>query len=222
MAEYIDWNRELQKVILFSFKLGDVKNCIKNGADITIKDASGRTVLLNAAAKGKLDIIKYLIDEQNADILLKDYYGNSILHIAAFNGHLEIVKYLVEAKKQKIHSLNNIGNTVLHEAARGCRIDIVEYLVNERKAKINIKNHAGNTPLHELALRVHLCKNIIITDTIVYLDYHENTLPMEISKIKDVRGNIIYMRDKILVLEYKIKNKAEILKKCHKKNNPKN
>ena len=55
---------------------------------------------IEAAAKGHLDVLKYLIDEKNAPISF-----DAVDH-AAKNGHLAVVKYLVD-KGAKIESEKN-------------------------------------------------------------------------------------------------------------------
>jgi ankyrin repeat protein len=82
-------------------------------------------LLANAAAGGKLEILKYLIDK-NIPI------NYLILSYAASNGHLEMVKYLIEEK-----GLNNIQKLedVLTDAASNGKLDIVKYLIEERGVK---------------------------------------------------------------------------------------
>ena len=73
--------------------LNGVKKAVENGADIeTKKDIYGWTALILATKNGRLEIVKYLID-QKADIEAKDNDGWTALILAANNGHLEIVKF---------------------------------------------------------------------------------------------------------------------------------
>lgn len=48
-----------------------------------------------AAEEGRLDVVKYLI-EQGADINISDQYGKALLHIVVEEDRLDIANYLVE------------------------------------------------------------------------------------------------------------------------------
>jgi len=52
-----------------------------------------------AAGEGKLDVVKYLIDEKKADFNVKDNYSRTPLHLAARFGNLDLVKYLMMIKR---------------------------------------------------------------------------------------------------------------------------
>ncbi len=68
--------------------LDTVKYLVQNGADIEFKD---NQALIMAAAKGKLDVVQYLVEDNNADI----YARNSAAIALAFeNNHWDVVKYL--------------------------------------------------------------------------------------------------------------------------------
>ena len=52
--------------------LGIVKYLLKNGADINAKDNNGNTALIKASKFGKLEIIKYLVEDKRLDINIKN------------------------------------------------------------------------------------------------------------------------------------------------------
>ena len=51
-----------------------------------------------AAVRGRMDIVKFLI-EKHCDPMSRDIYGNTALHHAVLNGQLEILKFLIEKLK---------------------------------------------------------------------------------------------------------------------------
>ena len=60
-----------------------------------VKDKYGRTHLFIAAQAGRLDLVKYLVEECDANRETTNILGNTPLHIPAFNGHIDVVKYYI-------------------------------------------------------------------------------------------------------------------------------
>ena len=79
--------------------LADIKKNLDDGTikDINITDDKGNTVLLTNAAKGNLDIIKYLVEHvPPADVNKKNNDGDTPLNLAAITGNLRAVKLLLK------------------------------------------------------------------------------------------------------------------------------
>lgn len=66
------------------------------GADINMSDGYGRTVLMLATVKHRIDIVKLLVNN-NANLNVQDKYGWTALMWAARGGDAELVHYLVDA-----------------------------------------------------------------------------------------------------------------------------
>ena len=78
--------------------LADIKKYLDDGTikDINITDDKGNTVLLTNAAKGNLDIIKYLLEHvPPAEVNKKNNDGNTPLNLAVIAGNLRDVKLLL-------------------------------------------------------------------------------------------------------------------------------
>ncbi|MFP3025899.1 MAG: ankyrin repeat domain-containing protein [Wolbachia sp.] len=105
------------------------------------------TFLYAAVCLGKLETVKYLVDEKKANVDAKSCSGCTALHFAAERGHLDIVKYLVD-KEANVDAQDNDGCTPLHIAAQNSHFDIVEYLINHTKVNVSIKSYCDHTLLH--------------------------------------------------------------------------
>lgn len=63
------------------------------GANVNSRGASG-TPLFLAAGEGRLNAVRYLLDE-GADVNLRGEYGNTALTEATYYGHVSVIKELV-------------------------------------------------------------------------------------------------------------------------------
>src|SRR5262245_46532179 len=63
------------------------------GANVNSRGAGGPPLLL-AAGEGRLNAVRYLLDE-GADVNLRGQYGHTALTEATFYGHLPVIKELV-------------------------------------------------------------------------------------------------------------------------------
>ena len=63
-----------------------------------------------AAAEGRLDVVRYLLDE-GADVNARENYGNTSLAEAAYNGHLAIVNELL-LRGAEINAIGDDGTAL--------------------------------------------------------------------------------------------------------------
>jgi len=96
-----------------------------------IKDSSGLTPLHLACKHGYLNIIHYLISEQNCNPESTTPHGRTPLHFACKGGHLHIARCLIAEYKCNPHCTDNDGYTPLHAASKSGHLDVVEYLITE-------------------------------------------------------------------------------------------
>lgn len=123
---------------------------VDNGFDVNLRDYSGQTALHCAAAFGKHEVVKYLLDRPDVNPTIKDDKGRTALHCAAGNGHLEVVQMLRQGRL-KLNA--NVGDehqrTALHFAAtRGHKKVIDELLTSNAIADVNEGDYNGVTALH--------------------------------------------------------------------------
>ena len=127
--------------------LNAVKSIISSDRNkINSRGVYGNSPLHDAAERGELDIVKYLVS-QGANVNAKNNCGEIPLHSAAESNYIEMAKYLV-SKGAYINTRNKYGTTPLHGAAG--HLDIVKYLVSQG-ADINTRDSDDETPLHDAA-----------------------------------------------------------------------
>ncbi|CAE6486675.1 unnamed protein product [Rhizoctonia solani] len=131
---------------------------------------TGLTALHAAASRGKLAVVRWLIEECGAMPDLEDKEGETPLHKAALNGHLSVVTYLLGSEaKADVHAQDADGWTALHNACSKGYLDIVRYLCESAGAAdqlesadqrtirgVDIKSKGGWTPLMNAASKGHL------------------------------------------------------------------
>ena len=117
--------------------LNRVKELVKQGADINVKDNHKRTALHYAALFGNLELVQWLV-KQGADVKAKSIFGETALHYAACNDNMELVEWLVN-QGLDVKAKDNDGRTVLHDAAGCGNLKLVQWLV-ECGADVNAKN----------------------------------------------------------------------------------
>lgn len=78
---------------LNSVKLDEIKNLLKQGADINVTDGNGNTLLIIASLKGHMQLVKVLVDA-GADINRQNINGVTAFIIASLAEHRDIANYL--------------------------------------------------------------------------------------------------------------------------------
>ncbi|KAL6520167.1 hypothetical protein OROMI_032347 [Orobanche minor] len=136
--------------------------CSDDALSAAYRDSQGATVLHAAAARGQLQVVKYLTSSYSGIINSADNQGNIALHVAAHRGHLPSVEALILASPWSINAANNAGETFLHAAVAGFQtpgfhrldrqIELLKHLLHGRlfdiKEIINVENNEGRTALH--------------------------------------------------------------------------
>ena len=111
------------------------------------------TLLHQAAAKGHLEIVKFLVPLLENKTIPNDNAGLAPIHYAAKNDQVEVVKYFCHQLQVK-NPKTSTGWTLLHYAAMHGQVEVVKYLslnVQDKHPKFLEK-----TPLDYARLRGHL------------------------------------------------------------------
>ena len=126
--------------------------------DILLNEDGDR--LLHIACQwGDVDIVRYLITDENCDVNIQNTHLSTPLHTACYVKSLSIIKLLLErrcstnipnkkgATAQDI-LLNEDGDRLVHIACQWGDADIVRYLITDENCDVNIQNTHLSTPLH--------------------------------------------------------------------------
>ncbi|KAI5748310.1 hypothetical protein M8J77_024149 [Diaphorina citri] len=147
---------------------------VKHGANVNVADLWKFTPLHEAAAKGKADIVRLLLQhgadpskknrdgatpldlvregDQDVSDLLR---GNSALLDAAKKGNLGRVQKLLTADNINCRDAQGRNSTPLHLAAGYNNVDVAELLL-EKGADVNAQDKGGLIPLHNASSYGHL------------------------------------------------------------------
>ncbi|XP_028411488.1 uncharacterized protein LOC114534138 isoform X3 [Dendronephthya gigantea] len=128
VCEYLRDDGIASKSQMQSSSLAIVKFLVKYcGADVRLKDESGKTVLHHAVDGGTTDIVKFFVEQCSADVNGEDTKGRAALYYAVTEGSLEMVEYLVE-KGADVNGKDTGGRTVLHAAVTKGKLEMVKHI----------------------------------------------------------------------------------------------
>lgn len=105
--------------------------------DLLLARGAGRFTLIVAAALGKFEEVKFLLDSER-DV-------SNALYAAARNGHTEVVEYLLD-HGATIDTRGFFGGTGLHWAAINGHRDTVELLIARGASRSIRDEHFDSTP----------------------------------------------------------------------------
>ena len=108
--------------------------------DLEKTDRDGRTVLINAAFCGRMDVVQWLIS-RGANVNASDRNGFTALHAAVQEQNLLMVEYLLSVGAN-IHAQNTHGNNVLLILNNSCPDQLWKILLSHG-ADPRIKNNYG-------------------------------------------------------------------------------
>ena len=97
-------------------------------------------VMIDAAAKGNIDIVKQVLSTGKIEVNDTDYDLRTALHLAVAEGHYNIIVYLLE-NGANVMAKDRVGTTALHEA----KYKITEDENNEYNKIYNHLNKFYNT-----------------------------------------------------------------------------
>uniref|UniRef100_A0A061S307 Ankyrin repeat n=1 Tax=Tetraselmis sp. GSL018 TaxID=582737 RepID=A0A061S307_9CHLO len=120
-------------------KRGDqvaVARLVREGADPSEADESGRTPLSWAVEYGHTSVVLFLLEDPNLPLNSADVLGRSPMHYTAAKGHAEALKILLaEGAEPDLRDVN--GCTPLHYAAAGAHSQCVKMLLEAPAADVN-------------------------------------------------------------------------------------
>jgi len=122
-----------------------IQNLLNEGLDVNGMNEQGWSALMIAASKGRMDILRLLI-ENGAALDLKNHQGGqTALIFAAHWGHVEVVRYLI-AKGANLNMQMDDGWTALIDSISRGNLEVAKILIDSG-ANINVKSNTGWTAL---------------------------------------------------------------------------
>ncbi|KAF5296874.1 hypothetical protein FQA39_LY12392 [Lamprigera yunnana] len=106
-----------------------ISTMLEYGADINGRDYCGRTPLIRAIKKEKVEVINLIISK-GANVAIADFHKTSVLSHATKHGLEEIVEFLINSKAIDVNSCNIFGITSLMLASRNGNVNIIKMLLN--------------------------------------------------------------------------------------------
>ena len=130
---------------------------VESGTDLTLREDSGDNTLMIAASSGRVDSVKYLIEDGKMSSLNQvNYQGQTALMMAASNKsseHTSCLKCLVEAGAD-VNVQNNRGYTALMCPSQSGDVEKVKLLTERMSVStLNQVNDHGKTALMLAASR---------------------------------------------------------------------
>ena len=127
-----DGYRRLQKAC----EQGDTKAVmmlVENGVDPRRSENPniGRPALYWAVVRGKLEVVKLLVERYNCNPKFVTYNGTTLLHAACSRGHADVARYLARKHHLEPSAARKDGSTPLTAACYYGRTDVVKLLIEE-------------------------------------------------------------------------------------------
>lgn len=158
-----------------------VKLLFRNGADVDVRDAYGKTAIVNAIEKDNFVLFKFLLEDAHAYANARDGDGKTVLMFASDIDRIEFAKLLLKAKRYSTINLrDNQGKTAIAYAIEKGNVELFNLLVNE-KAELDVIDNQSRTLLMLASREGHA---VIVSHLISrHLNIHE----------KDVHGKTALM-----------------------------
>ncbi len=131
--------------VVKSANIGEIKKLISTYG-INYKDGLGDTLLHIALKTNSLQVINFLLDQNDVDLNAKNALGQTPSHIAAINGQMDNLKLLI-SKGADVKAVDRYQNNLLHAAAKTNRSEIIKYLLDNAYIDVDEKNAFDKTPL---------------------------------------------------------------------------
>lgn len=142
-----DGAEALQKELLKNYiDEKKIQSLIDSGVNINRRDAKGRTLLFELAAKRRIESIKILINN-GIDVNAEDNYGKTVLTEAVDRIDGMMIRFLLE-QGASINHVNSSGRTVMHDAALEENEKVFKILMTQNP-DLTIRDHYGRTVLFD-------------------------------------------------------------------------
>lgn len=178
--------REVLKAAMTVVAQGDAKKVARLVAEepalLAAKDTKGETLLMVAAAKGRLSVVKTLL-KKGASRRAVDTRGYTALHHAASAGHGDVVACLATKKGATVTTKAKDGSTPLMLAASTTDFFIVAALLQHTKGQgVNDRDAKGRTALFRACQKANhwSMRHLLLWGADHTIPDHNGTLPRRV------------------------------------------
>ena len=112
---------------------------------LAARDSEGNTALHHAAAQGHLELVKWLVKEQEQDASNHNEVGDTPLLLAARHGKQAIVEWLIELGGVDSSERNQQGSSALLLAAEQGHLSLVAWLLENGHSSLIEEDHQKKT-----------------------------------------------------------------------------
>ena len=151
--------------------LSTLKRLLERQYGVDSKDYMGQTPLTLAVIEDHVEMVKFLVDQDNALAKSRDDSGRTPLSYAALHGHTEIVKLLIARGDVIADSKDKYNHTPLLYAALYGYTEIVKLLIARGDVIADSQGNNGRTPLsyaasqgHTEVVKLLVARNDIVVD----------------------------------------------------------
>ncbi|XP_071111901.1 serine/threonine-protein phosphatase 6 regulatory ankyrin repeat subunit B-like [Haliotis cracherodii] len=127
---------------------------VTQGADVTLVDDDGDTILHVASLGGHAEMVKYVLSQKFADINSRGQYGRTPMMMAAEKGHRQVFDFFM-TQGADVTLMDDNRDNILHVACLGGHVDMVKYVLSQKVADINSRGQYGWTPPMVAAQKGH-------------------------------------------------------------------
>ncbi|XP_071084412.1 ankyrin repeat domain-containing protein 50-like isoform X2 [Haliotis cracherodii] len=133
----------------------DAFEVLKNkGADLSLVDDDGNTILHVASIGGHQEVIKLIIAMKIVDINSKGQCKRTPVRMVDFRKHRTAFDLLVN-KGADLSQVDDKGENILHVACLEGHLDLVKDIVTNHRVDINSRGRYGRTPVMKAAEKGH-------------------------------------------------------------------
>ncbi|XP_019858301.1 PREDICTED: serine/threonine-protein phosphatase 6 regulatory ankyrin repeat subunit B-like [Amphimedon queenslandica] len=143
-------------IAVYFNQLEVIKYLISKKCNLSATDDEGSGAVHISVARGHLNVLKYLIDNNYCNPNATNHQDRTPLHVAVAAEQFEILEYLLEMKLSLLFNVQDKdGNTPLHFACRRRQQKMASLLIRSTNINLLITNKKGQTPLHLAAASGH-------------------------------------------------------------------
>ncbi|GBN40780.1 Putative ankyrin repeat protein RF_0381 [Araneus ventricosus] len=154
--------------------------------DINSRNVAGEVLLHIAAKFNRIEVVRYLVEEQHMSLDICDSNGKTPLHVAVENQSNETVNYISKFEINLARKDRN-GFTPLHTAIFRNNIDAAKILLKKEANVDENKSHGNFTALHiaTLSKNLYFVEMLISRKASVYFQSDMGDTPLHIATLTE-------------------------------------